>query len=71
MEYSNKKIYIFIKYTPQRTLRSRWYLVQVKLAITPELNLKTKEQGMYYCMFFKITIPWKQFFLTTLSTVQT
>ena len=40
----------FINYTPQRTLRSWWYLFQVDLAGTPESNPNPKEQGIYYCM---------------------
>ena len=39
-----------IKYTPQRTLRARWYLVQIYLASTSESNLNAKEQGIYYCI---------------------
>ena len=33
----------FIDYTAQRTLRELWYLVQVKLASTPESNVNVKE----------------------------
>ena len=31
-----------VQFTPQRNILARWYLVQVDLANTPELNLNTK-----------------------------
>ena len=37
-----------MKYTPQRTIQTRWYLVQVDLDIKSQLNLNIKYQGIYY-----------------------
>ena len=46
-----KKQYIYIKYTPQRTIQAWWYLVQVDLESTYESNINVKEQGMHYWIF--------------------
>ena len=47
---SNDKLF-FIKYTPSGTMRPRWYLVQIDLISTAELNPKWKETGQYFCVF--------------------
>lgn len=41
----------FVKYTPAGTMRPRWYLVQVDLVSTAELNPNWKETGKYFCVF--------------------
>ena len=41
----------FIKFTPDRTMRPRWYLVQVDLQSTEEINPTAQENGKYWCMF--------------------
>ena len=45
------KDFLKMKYTPQRTIQTRWYLVQVDLDIKSQLNLNIKYQGIYYWIF--------------------
>ena len=51
MTYYNQRIIFLIKYTPQRTLPSRWHLVQANLTSKSKYNLNVKEQDLYYWMF--------------------
>ena len=46
LQSKNKSL--FLNYTPQRTLQSLWYLVQVELSSTSESNINAKKQGIYY-----------------------
>ena len=41
----------FIKYTPDHTLRQRWYSVQVDLEATLEMNKDRIDIYSYYCVF--------------------
>ena len=41
----------FIKYTPENTLRQRWYLVQVDLVATLEENKDDPARDSYRCVF--------------------
>ena len=41
----------FIQYTPAGTMRPRWYLVQIDLISTAELNPQWKTTGKYFCVF--------------------
>jgi hypothetical protein len=41
----------FIQYTPENTLRPRWYLVEVDLQATKDLNAQYQTNGKYYCSF--------------------
>ena len=41
----------FIRYTPADTMRQRWYLVQIDLQATEELNSAWKTNGKYFCVF--------------------
>ena len=43
------KIVFFVKYTPENTLRERWYIVQVDLDATIELNANTTNIYSYHC----------------------
>jgi len=41
----------FIRYTPAGTMRQRWYLVQIDLQATEELNSAWRTNGKYFCVF--------------------
>jgi len=41
----------FMQYTPAETMRPCWYLVQVNLISTAELNPQWKETGRHFCVF--------------------
>ena len=41
----------FIKYTPEDTLRPRWFLIEVDLEATQESNPHYLTNGRYYCAF--------------------
>ena len=47
---SQSKLF-FIKHTPENTLRQRWYLVQVDLEATLELNKDDLARDSYHCVF--------------------
>jgi hypothetical protein len=42
---------LFIQYTPNETLRPRWYLVNVDIAATTELNPNFSTNHRYFCSF--------------------
>ena len=48
---SSKDKLFFIRFTPEGTMRARWYLIQVDTIATEELNPKAAENGIYYCGF--------------------
>ena len=41
----------FLKYQPQGTQRVNWYLVQVDMESTQQINPTFRENGQYYCVF--------------------
>ncbi len=47
---SNHKLFL-IKFTPQQRTKASWYLVQVDLESTNDLNKEFKSNGQYYCSF--------------------
>jgi len=48
---SSKDKLFFIKYTLDRTMCSRWYLVQIDIESTMEVNPDVLLNGNYWCMF--------------------
>ena len=50
IQRSHDKLF-FIKFTPAGTMRPKWYLIQVDLEATNEVNPKYEENGIYYCGF--------------------
>ena len=48
---SSKDKLFFIKFTPERTMRPRWYLIQVDMQSTEEINPLAQTNGKYWCMF--------------------
>jgi len=48
---SSKDKLFYIKYTPDQTMRSRWYLVQIDIESTMEVNPDVLSNGNYWCMF--------------------
>ena len=48
---NSKHKLFFIKYTPEQTLRQRWYLIQVDLETTLELNKDSTNIDSYHCVF--------------------
>ena len=42
---------IFIRFTPDSTLRPRWYLIQIDMASTKEINPSYEKDNIYYCSF--------------------
>jgi len=49
-ENSNDKLF-FVKYIPADTMRQRWYLVQIDMIATEELNPQWQHNGRYFCVF--------------------
>ena len=49
MDLSNKLF--FIQYTPENTMRRRWYLIQVDMQSTREVNADFVTNGEYWCVF--------------------
>ena len=47
---SQSKLF-FIKYTPESTLRQRWYVMQIELEATLELNKDDSTRDSYHCVF--------------------
>jgi len=41
----------FVQYTPAGTMRPRWYLIQIDMISTAELNPQWAETGWYFCVF--------------------
>ena len=41
----------FVQYTPAGTMRPRWYLIQIDMISTAELNPQWAETGQYFCVF--------------------
>ena len=41
----------FIQYTPEGTLRRRWYLIQVDMESTLEVNPDFASNGLFWCVF--------------------
>ena len=48
---SSKDKLFFIQYTPEGTMKARWYLVQVDMESTAEVNPNYSTNGEYYCVF--------------------
>ena len=48
---SSKDKLFFVQYTPEGTMRVRWYLVQVDIESTMEVNPNFINNGEYYCVF--------------------
>ena len=48
---TSKDKLFFISFTPNNTLRARWYLIQVDMASTIETNPAFNTNGRYYCTF--------------------
>ena len=48
---ASKDKLFFIKFTPDRTMRPRWYLIQVDIQSTEEVNPMMQTNGKYWCMF--------------------
>ena len=51
MILQSKDKLFFIRFTPAQTMRARWYLVQVNIEDTQELNADYIKNGIYYCCF--------------------
>ena len=49
IDFSNKLF--FVQYTPENTLRARWYLIQVDMESTMEANPSYATNNLYYCVF--------------------
>ena len=49
MDLSDKLF--FIQYTPENTMRRRWYLIQVDMQSTREVNADFVTNGEYWCVF--------------------
>ena len=41
----------FIQYVPEGTMRRRWYLIQVDMISTKEINPDFASNGEYWCVF--------------------
>lgn len=41
----------FVQYTPAGTMRPRWYLIQIDMISTAELNPQWAKTGRYFCVF--------------------
>ena len=50
IESSEDKLF-FIRFTPERTMRPRWYLIQIDMQSTEETNPLAHTNGKYWCMF--------------------
>ena len=50
IQASNDKLFM-IAYTPEGTMTARWYLVQVDIAQTIEINPQYQTNNKYYCVF--------------------
>ena len=50
IQQSKDKLF-FIQYTPDITLRPRWYLIQVYLQSTLEINPNYQCNHQYWCVF--------------------
>ena len=49
VNFSNKLF--FVQYTPEGTLRARWYLIQVDMESTLEVNPHYATDSLYWCVF--------------------
>ena len=47
---SNDKLF-FIRFTPEHTMRPRWYLIEVDLESTPFVNKNYLQDFTYWCVF--------------------
>ena len=50
IQLSKDKLF-FVKFTPDRTMRPRWYLIQVDLQDTMDINPLMINKGRYWCIF--------------------
>jgi len=48
---ASKDRLFFIKFTPDCTMRARWYLVQINMQATAETNPTFCHNGKYWCVF--------------------
>jgi len=48
---TSKDCPFFIKFTPDRTMRACWYLVQINMQATAETNPAFRTDGKYWCVF--------------------
>ena len=52
IDLSNKVF--FVQFTPEDTMRERWYLIQVDIESTLELNPGFSSNNFYWCVFLAI-----------------
>ena len=50
IEQSKDKLF-FVQFTPAGTMRQRWYLVQIDMIATKELNPQWHSNSRYFCIF--------------------
>jgi len=49
---ASKDRLFFIRFTPDRTMRARWYLIQIDMQATTYTNPAFQTNGNYWCYFF-------------------